>query len=108
MSRHSSGADAQAAGAAECEALAERGRLNVAMSIERFFTERLMRQRNVSGNTIASYRDTFRLLFMFAQVRLLKPPSAQTPVELDATFIGAFLTDLEAKRGTARRRATCV
>jgi len=29
---------------------------NVATLIERFFTERLMRQRNVSGNTIASYR----------------------------------------------------
>lgn len=29
---------------------------NVATLIERFFTERLMRQRNVSPNTIASYR----------------------------------------------------
>ena len=36
---------------------------NVATLIERYFTERLMRQRNVSANTIASYRDTFRLLF---------------------------------------------
>lgn len=51
---------------------------NVATMIERFFTERLMRQRNVSANTIASYRDTFRLLFMFAQVRLRKSPSALT------------------------------
>jgi hypothetical protein len=33
--------------------------------IEQFFTERLMRQRNVSPHTIASYRDTFRLLFAF-------------------------------------------
>jgi integrase/recombinase XerD len=49
---------------------------NVATLIERYFTERLMRQRNVSANTIASYRDTFRLLFTFAQVRLRKPPSA--------------------------------
>ncbi len=32
---------------------------NVATLIERYFTERLMRQRNVSPNTIASYRDTF-------------------------------------------------
>jgi len=40
---------------------------NVATLIERYFTERLMRQRNVSANTIASYRDTFRLLFTFAQ-----------------------------------------
>jgi site-specific recombinase XerD len=43
---------------------------NVATLIERYFTERLMRQRNVSPNTIASYRDTFRLLFTFAQARL--------------------------------------
>jgi hypothetical protein len=35
---------------------------NVAMLIERYFTDRLIRQRNASPNTIASYRDTFRLL----------------------------------------------
>ena len=52
---------------------------NVATLIERYFTERLMRQRNVSANTIASYRDTFRLLFTFAQARLRKPPSALGP-----------------------------
>jgi hypothetical protein len=33
----------------------------------------LQEQRNVSPNTIASYRDTFRLLFTFAQARLRKP-----------------------------------
>jgi site-specific recombinase XerD len=49
---------------------------SVATLIERYFTDRLMRQRNVSANTIASYRDTFRLLFKFAQARLRKPPSA--------------------------------
>nr|WP_283808314.1 site-specific integrase [Bradyrhizobium ottawaense] len=76
---------------------------NVATLIERFFTERLMRQRNVSANTIASYRDTFRLLFMFAQVRLRKSPSALTLADLDATFIGAFLTDLEVKRGASAK-----
>ena len=72
---------------------------NVATLIERYFTERLVRQRNVSANTIASYRDTFRLLFMFAQVRLRKAPSDLTLDELDAPFIGAFLSDLETKRG---------
>src|SRR5437868_9029350 len=74
---------------------------NVATLIEHFFTERLMRQRNVSGNTIASYRDTFRLLFMFAQVQLRKSPSALTLADLDAPFIGAFLTDIEVKRGAS-------
>jgi integrase/recombinase XerD len=76
---------------------------NVATLIERFFTERLMRQRNVSTNTIASYRDTFRLLFMFARVQLRKPPSALTLTDLDATFTGAFLTDLEVKRGASAK-----
>lgn len=33
--------------------------------IERFFTQRLMRQRNVSPHTIASYRDTFKLFLKF-------------------------------------------
>jgi integrase/recombinase XerD len=49
---------------------------NLPTLIERYFSDRLMRQRNVSANTIASYRDTFRLLFTFAQARLRKPPSA--------------------------------
>ncbi len=36
---------------------------DLAVLIERWFTDRLMRHRGVSSNTIASYRDTFRLLF---------------------------------------------
>ena len=76
---------------------------NVAMLIERYFTERLMRQRNVSANTIASYRDTFRLLFTFAQARLRKPPSALALDDLDAPLVGAFLTDLETKRGASAK-----
>ncbi len=76
---------------------------NVAPLIERYFTERLMRQRNVSANTIAFYRDTFRLLFRFAQARLRKPPSALVVDDLDAPFISAFLADLEAQRGVSAR-----
>jgi integrase/recombinase XerD len=76
---------------------------NVATLIERYFTDRLMRQRNVSTNTIASYRDTFRLLFTFAQARLRKPPSALVLEDLDAPFVNAFLGDLEKKRGASIR-----
>ena len=36
--------------------------------LERFFLERLMRQRQVSPHTVASYRDTFRLLLEFANL----------------------------------------
>ena len=76
---------------------------NVATLIERYFTERLMRQRNVSANTIASYRDTFRLLFTSAQARLRKPPSALVLDDLDVPFISAFLADLETQRGAGVR-----
>lgn len=74
---------------------------NVAPLVERFFTERLVRQQDVSVHTIASYRDTFRLLLKFAMAKLRKAPSALTLDELDAPFIGAFLSDLEMGRGTS-------
>jgi len=71
--------------------------------IERFFTERLMRQRSVSPHTIASYRDTFRLLFAFAQEQLGKSPSNLDLHDLDAPFIGKFLDHLEKKRSASVR-----
>lgn len=71
--------------------------------IERWFTDRLMRHRSASPNTIASYRDTFRLLFAFAQDRLRRPPSQLCLSDLDAPFIGAFLDDLESRRSAAAR-----
>jgi Uma2 family endonuclease len=49
-----------------------------------------MAQRKVSSHTIASYRDTFRLLLQFAQKRLRKAPSQLELDNLDASFIGAF------------------
>ena len=39
-----------------------------------FFSKYLMQQRQVSPNTIASYRDTFRLLLNYANTVLGKPP----------------------------------
>ncbi len=71
--------------------------------IERFFTERLMRQRNVSPHTIASYRDTFRLLFAFAQEQLGKSPSKLDLRDLDAPFIANFLDDIEKRRSASVR-----
>ena len=44
--------------------------------LQSFFTTRLMTQRRVSPHTIASYRDTFRLLLQFAQKRVRKAPSS--------------------------------
>jgi len=73
--------------------------------LQRFFTQRLMQQRLASVHTIASYRDTFRLLLQFAHKRLRKAPSALALDDIDAPLVMAFLDDLERVRGiTARTR----
>ena len=71
--------------------------------LERFFTERLLRQRKASPHTIASYRDTFRLLVQFAQQQLHKAPCALAMEELDTPFLGDFLEYLEKARGNGAR-----
>jgi integrase/recombinase XerD len=71
--------------------------------LERFFTQRLMAQRRASPHTIASYRDTFRLLLDFAQKRLRKTPSALELTDLNASLVTAFLDDLEQNRGIVAR-----
>ncbi len=38
----------------------------VAGLLEAFFTDRLQHQRAASPNTVAAYRDTFRLLLVFS------------------------------------------
>jgi site-specific recombinase XerD len=70
----------------------------LASLLEKFFTERLMRQRQVSAHTVASYRDTFRLLLQYAQRQLRKAPSELTLDAIDAPLISAFLNELEATR----------
>jgi integrase/recombinase XerD len=72
--------------------------------LEAFFTERLA-QRQASPHTIASYRDTFCLLLRYAREHLGQPPSRLDFADLDAPFIGAFLSHLEAGRGNSI--ATC-
>ena len=71
--------------------------------LEAFFTDRLMRQRRASPHTIASYRDTFRLLLRFAQQRLERTPSNLHLDEIDAPLIGAFLDDLQKRRDNGPR-----
>ncbi|QDX81047.1 hypothetical protein B9N43_07190 [Denitratisoma sp. DHT3] len=73
--------------------------------LERFFTQRLMQQRQASAHTIASYRDTFKMLLQYAHKQLHKPPSSIALADMDAPLIAAFLDDLESTRGvTARTR----
>lgn len=71
--------------------------------LQAFFTDRLMRQRQASPETIASYRDAFCLLFRFIQQRLNKDPSSLSMEDLDASVIVDFLCWLEDERGNSTR-----
>jgi len=76
---------------------------SLAPLLERFFTQRLMQQRQASPHTISSYRDAFRQFLLFAQERLHQPPSRLTIEQIDAPLIVAFLDDLEHQRGVSVR-----
>jgi site-specific recombinase XerD len=76
---------------------------SLAPILEGFFTERLLTQRRASPHTIASYRDTFRLLLAFAQDHTGKAPCRLELADLDAPLIGAFLEHLEQERGNSIR-----
>jgi integrase/recombinase XerD len=71
--------------------------------IQAFFMDRLMQQRQASPHTLASYRDTFRLLLQYAQRRLGKTPSNLTVPELDTPLLGTFLEHLERERKNSAR-----
>ena len=71
--------------------------------LEAFFTERLMRQREASANTVDSYSTAFKLLLDFAHQQLKKTPSKLLLEDLDAPFIGRFLDHLESARGNSPR-----
>jgi integrase/recombinase XerD len=71
----------------------------LAPTLQAFFTDRLIAQRQASGHTIAAYRDTWKLVLAFASGRLRKPPSRLQVADLDAPLIGAFLDHLETVRG---------
>jgi integrase/recombinase XerD len=75
----------------------------LAPTLQAFFTDRLIRQRQASGHTIAAYRDTFKLLLAFAEQRTGSAPSGLRIADLDAPLIGAFLDHLETGRGNGTR-----
>jgi site-specific recombinase XerD len=77
--------------------------ITLAALLQRFFTQRLMQQRQASPHTISSYRDSFRQFLKFVQQRLRKPPSRLTFEEIDAPLIVAFLDELEKHQGLSVR-----
>ena len=75
----------------------------LAPTLEAYFTLRLIGQRQASPNTVASYRDAFKLLLAFAAQQTGRPPSRLQLEDLDAKLIGAFLDHLETERANAVR-----
>jgi site-specific recombinase XerC len=67
----------------------------VAPTLQSFFTDRLVNQRRASPRTIASYRDSLKLLVTFVHAK-----SGKTPAQLDSTTSRPNAT-------TGRGRATC-
>lgn len=63
-----------------------------------FFNDYLLRQRGASPHTIHSYRDTLKLLLVFAADHLGKKVAALTLQDLDVPTVLAFLDHLEAHR----------
>jgi integrase/recombinase XerD len=75
----------------------------LAPTLQAFFTDRLVRQRQVSPETVAAYRDALKLLLAFAQRQTGKPPSELDLDDLDVELVGAFLDHLEHDRGNTPR-----
>jgi site-specific recombinase XerD len=75
----------------------------LAPTLQAFFTERLIAQRDASPRTVAAYRDTLRLLLRFASEQTGKQPCQLEIADLDAPLIGAFLNHLEHDRGNSAR-----
>lgn len=72
--------------------------VSLAPLLQRYFTDRLMKQRRASPHTVCSYRDTFRLLLNFLEKRLRKAPSDLFVDDIDTPSVVAFLDELENQR----------
>lgn len=79
------------------------GNGGVGATLHAFFAEHLIVHKRVSPQTIASYRDTFRLLLEFARNKIGKEPSALQITDLDAPMILTFLNHLEKERKNSPR-----
>ena len=75
--------------------------------IQQFVTDRFCTQMAASPNTIAGYRDTFRLLLSFASDQTGKVPTKLRIEDMDFTLVGNFLAHVESqRRNSARSRNT--
>ena len=70
----------------------------IAATVQAFFTERLISQRQASPHIIAAYRDVVRMLLSFTTERSAIPCHRLEFSDLDAPAVSAFLDHLEQMR----------
>jgi site-specific recombinase XerD len=75
--------------------------------VESFFTNYLQRQRGASLHTIRAYRDTLKMLLLFAAQRQNCDVAALRLDHLDAGMIAAFLDHLEIGRSNSAATRNC-
>ena len=75
----------------------------LAISLQTYFTTFAHTQRDLSVNTIASYRDTWRMLLKYLTTTLGIPADALDFDAVTATHVTGFLDHLEQERGNSSR-----
>jgi integrase/recombinase XerD len=75
----------------------------IAPLIQSFFTQHLQLHKRVSPQTVACYRDTFRLLFQFIKEQTGREPATFRIADLAAEVILSFLDHLEEQRHNSSR-----
>ena len=77
----------------------------LAPTLQAFFTDRLIRERDASPQTIAAYRDTWRLLLVFTARHTGREPARLDLDDLNVELITGFLDHLEhVRRNSVRTR----
>lgn len=71
--------------------------------VQQFFTDRLCTQMDASPNTIAGYRDTFRLLLRYASEKTGRSPTKLLVEDIGVELVADFLSNIETQRGNSPR-----
>lgn len=71
--------------------------------VQSFFTQHLQMNKRASPQTIASYRDTLKLLLQYIKEQSGREPSVLHVADLDAPVILSFLDHLEQQRNNSIR-----
>lgn len=73
----------------------------LATELQTYFSVFARTQRDLSGHTIAAYRDTWRMLLTFLATKTGTPPQNIDFNQVDADNVSAFLDHLEHERGNS-------